>query len=1737
MKKIFLFTAIILLFCSVILTAQPINLSTSNITATTADLNWDASTCSGNVVLHYKEVSAAWPGNVVNPAVATYALSGLLANTDYEWRVKCAGTSGPNAWSSTQQFTSSISVFGPNIDSAFITQPILCFGGFANDEMQININQTVPSTPYTCVIGFYAGATTYFISYESTNQTSATQLSLNAFNPNVSYFVRLVDSTAYYNGNGGTASGSSTVGIYDEFGPLIFTQPPQLTATSSIVSSNLCTGDCIAEEDLLISGGTGPYSFTVNSGATINLITGVSTYSFVALCNGTYDIIVTDSNGCSTSPSTTSFTIAPINPITPNGTVTVFNQNGFNVSCNGVADGAIFASATGGTGNFTYSLDGVNFQSSSTFSGLSAGSYTVTYKDANGCIETEILNLDEPPPLSGTAGINQDVDCYGFATGELTFLVDPAQPGVPSYQYSLNNGLSYQNSNVLTGLLGDSTYDVMIEDNNGCQYTSSIFLPQPTQINYLSVPSDYNGYNITCNGVSDGEISLSANGGAAGFTYSIDANNFQSSGIFTGLSAGSYSVVYKDTNGCTATEQVILIEPGIFTIPFTISNNIICPEDCSGAISINPSNYVGQVSYSLDSGIQQTTPFFSGLCGDITQGVYNLDATDENGCTTNTTVSISEPPAFVYSTSSIDESCAPPDGQATINVSSGGTGGYSYIWNTNPQQNTSVANNLSTGNYLVTVTDGNGCSFSESVTVGFSPAFSLSFTTVSPCLGPNSGSSTVFTAGATGTLSYQWSDINGPIATGLSATLNNVPIGTYFVDVTDATGCAITGSVDITNPINPIKFDTIFVSQNSCYGVDDAQIEIIVSGGQQPYSYSNGSPTSPQTNPVFGLLAPNSYNITVTDFNGCFIDTTIDIVYPGLLEIDSTHFTNVSCFGTEDAEILAIDVIGGTAPFEFSVNGSTHYTNMAYFNGYAPGTYTVEVYDANNCVGADYIIISEPDELVVDISTSGWVFNGNSGLYSYQIKCNGDSSGFADLVINGGTGPYIKNMYSAVSGLLIDSTYSNSFSDISAGEYVFEVVDINGCIYSENILFSQPAPIVHNFVPTHVSCEGWNNGSLIDVVSGGVGNSGTYSYIWNTGDTNYTINNLGVGTYTITVHDENNCISQDSFNINDNNALSATSSFQDVTCFDYCDGEISAVVTGGSPNFDINGNPVYLYSWNDILSQTTQTAIGLCVDNITNTTEYNCIISDAQGCIDTIAVSISQPNQLVVSAIVTSNFNLQDISCYGENDGALQASSTGGNSPYDYFWSNNFDQFNVLTSNNTNLIAGTYTVNVKDNKGCMDTTSITLNEPSELTLIVSETNVNCYGIFDGTITADANGGTPFNAIPPEYNYSFSSGLSYQTNISTDFNLSPGIYTVTATDQNGCSIESGSIYISQPSDALTLELDTEHESCNATDGEINSLVEGGTEPYIYLWSSGQNTSTITSLSPGVYHLEVVDNNGCIVNDTTRIIASDEVFLPGNISSFDTTICLGTDFVLNVDEKLGFTYVWSYENEVVFDKTINNMTSDQADIIVTPTNYLDIYTLTITDPSCASSYDVTVSLNVDFIDPLITSNPDVEYGDYPVVLSGENLQLSSDNLNFDEYNWRWEGNNVVNPSGEININNLESSGWYYLYVKDADGCQGYDSIYVVVGVLPYDAITPNNDGYNDTWTPIDITEYDNALVQVFNRWGGLVFESIGGEQYTPWDGTNNGEELVVGTYYYIIDLNTGDEPQTGPVTIIR
>ena len=1746
MKKILLFTSILFLTISTSLFAQqhPINLASSNITSSSVDLSWDASMCTGVVYLQFRITGSGGAGwTLLTSGVSSpYVLSGLIPTTSYDFEVQCAGIAG---WSNTYSFTT---LNTPIIDSVLISDSIDCFGG--NADVLVYVTQTTPSLTNIQYKNYRFNANNSAVaSYGSSLQTTAIQIPFNVFAGD--YLMLVVDSVLFAN-NAPPIPPNSNYLPHSNFvlslnDPSILSyyyysipEPDQLVASTSVVASNQCAGDSIAEEDLVISGGTMPYSFDIissNGTTTQNLTNGVSAYSFVALWSGNYDVFVTDANGCSTTPSTTTFIIAPIAPIVPAGSSPVLfgTTITYNVSCNGANDGSITAAATGGTGAFTYSIDGNSFQSSAVFPGLLAGTYTVTYKDTNNCIVTEQLTLNEPPAFSGTASVTQNVDCFGASTGEITFTVDPLDTGVPPYDYSLDNFTTSQPNNpVFDNLYGDSTYSVMIEDNNGCQHTSTVYLAEPTELIYSTTLSNYNGFEVSCAGATDGSIDFTTtSGGLAPYDYSLDGGGtFDSATNYSNLSSlTTYNIVVRDASLCTETSTIDLDSPGVFSIPFVISNLINCPVACDGAVSINESNGVGNILYDLDGGTPQSTPYFAGLCGDITNGFYILNAIDDNSCQATATITIPEPAAFVAVSSSTLDYCTQSNGTASISVTSGWTGGYLYEWNTTPIQNSAVANNLSAGTYSVTVTDANSCQFSESVTVGAAQGFTISFTTLSPCLGPNSGSATVSATG-TAPYTYQWSDVNGIIAGETSAIISNIPVGAYSVDVTDATTCTITGNVDVIPPINSIILDTVVVTNSSCYGIDDAQIEIFASGGQLPYSYSsNGS--IPQFTPVFGMLPPTTYAINAIDANGCFDTINITLSYPGILQIDSTIHTDVSCFGLNDAAIQGVNVFGGTSPFMYSVDGSTHYSNMAYFNGYGPGTHTIEVFDVNNCVSSDIITISEPDILDVTITTSGWVFNPNSNSYSFQIKCNGDNSGFANIAISGGTGPFIKNCYA--NGVLVSSSTNPSITGLVAGVYTFEIIDANGCTYTEVITYSQPSPIVHNFIPTHVTCNDWSNGSLTGIVTGGVGSATSYVYAWNTGDSTYTITEIPVGQYTMTVKDDNNCISVASFNINDNNALSASALGQNVSCFDYCDGVITTNAIGGMPNYDINGNPVYMYQWNDILLQTTQNAIGLCVDNLTSTSAYSCVITDAQGCELAVNAVINQPDELIASSSIVSNYNLQDISCYGENDGIASVSVLGGNSPFDFIWSTGLTQNNVLISTINSLLAGTHTVVVKDSKGCMDTTSITLTQPTEVTLSVSQINIYCYGKYDGSITADADGGTPVNGIPPMYNYSFSNLFNEQVDISTSIDLGPGIYTVTATDANGCSITSASLFISQPSDSLTISLDSIDETCALDDGEVTAFVLGGTQPYNYDWSNGSNGNipSLNLLPPTYYSVIITDANGCVITDETRVVGVQEIFLPNNVATIDTTICLGSSVFLPIEVKPNLIYIWSYNMDTLYRANSGNY----IDVTFIPTDPLNVYVLSILDPNCASPYEVSVTINVEDIDPMPASNPGVEYGDYPIVLAGDNIDLFSNNNTCVEYTWQWNNEAITNANSLITIPELTATDWYYLNVKDVDGCLGYDSIYVVVGVKPYEAITPNNDGFNDTWTPLDIRSYQDALVQVFNRWGGLVFESNGGVDFQAWDGTNNGKELAVGTYYYIIDLNTGDVPQTGPVTIIR
>jgi gliding motility-associated-like protein len=952
----------------------------------------------------------------------------------------------------------------------------------------------------------------------------------------------------------------------------------------------------------------------------------------------------------------------------------------------------------------------------------------------------------------------------------------------------------------------------------------------------------------------------------------------------------------------------------------------------------------------------------------------------------------------------------------------------------------------------------------------------------------------------------------------VSGSVANIQLqsGDYYVRLVDMLNTSIvfdewSSVLSITQPSNLLTIDSIVVSEITCRDLDDASIVINASGGQIPYSFSIDSGLFEQLNNTFLDQKPGTYIAFVEDSIGCVFSTTVIITNPDSLQIDTTIFTDVSCYGSCDGAVQAIIASGGTAPYTYSVHSFGPFSHTNYFNSYCPGTYTVEVFDVNNCGAQDIIIIEEPDELLVSITTSLW--------NSYQIQCNGDSSGTAELLISGGISPY--NMLCInLAGDTISNTMTavsvNNILGLEADTYTFLVTDANGCKFMESIVYNEPSSITHNFIATHVSCNGWSNGSLIDVVAGGVGTATSYSYLWNTGETTYTLSSIPVGTYIMTVVDDNSCTSTATYVINDVNALAITinpTATNNVSCYDYCDGEIAVLTNGGLPMIDILGNPIYTYTWDDTLSQSSAIAVGLCADNTTNSTIYTCIVTDVIGCSDTVTYSLTQANSLVVTAALAS-----PISCNLGNDGALNALATGGNGGILFSW-NNSPAFSVSSTNN-GLSEGAYVVIARDINGCLDTTEIILNQPSALVLNSLEVNhVSCYGLNDGEIIIDVNGGTVIGI--QQYNYVWSYGFSETVNISKASPLAPGVYAVTATDANGCIYGSEQIYISQPANPLTIVTDSTDETCILNDGTATAYILGGTSSYSIEWSNGSvGSNSISGLSSGFYTVEVEDANACYITSTTYVNGVHDIFLPGNLSVIDSMVCLGTSIDFDIENKPALNYEW--ENG-----------SNQADRTVTPLQGINEYVLTITDPTCSIPYQVTATILAVPVPALPISDPVGIAGAFPVILEGEQINIYSNNNSCSAYQWSWSEDTLAQQ--EISVNPTKS-GWYKIAVEDGI-CLGYDSIYVVVGVQPYDAISPNNDGYNDTWGILDVVSYPKAIVQVFNRWGALVFETSGGLNYQPWDGTKNGLDLPVGTYYYIVDLNTGDTPQSGPITIIR
>jgi uncharacterized protein (DUF2141 family) len=456
----------------------------------------------------------------------------------------------------------------------------------------------------------------------------------------------------------------------------------------------------------------------------------------------------------------------------------------------------VTVAGSGGTSPYTYSIDGTHFGSNGTFNNLAAGSYTVTVRDDNGCTTTQAVSITQPTSaLSASITAQTNVACFGSSTGSVTVA---GSGGTSPYTYSID-GTNFGSNGTFNNLAAGS-YTVTVRDGNGCSTTRPIAITQPTSALTASITSQT---NAACFGSSTGSVTVAGSGGTAPYTYSINGSNiFGSSGTFSNLAAGSYTVTVKDSNDCTTTQLVTIAQP---IAPLSASASATNPACSSGlgSISVLASAGTSPYTYSLNGGAFQTSNTFTGLAA----GSYTVNVRDANGCITATGATVTIPTPVVSSSTKTDPMCHSQLGSMTV-IFSGGTPGYQCSQDNGPfAACTSPAtfNNLSAGSHTIRIRDSHGClAPAQTKTVNVPTAVQGSVTTTSATSATAAdGTLTVRVTGGVAPYAVHVNSVTHTISiSGGQTTFTGVRAGTINVNITDANDCGlgIVGQVGVVPP-------------------------------------------------------------------------------------------------------------------------------------------------------------------------------------------------------------------------------------------------------------------------------------------------------------------------------------------------------------------------------------------------------------------------------------------------------------------------------------------------------------------------------------------------------------------------------------------------------------------------------------------------------------------------------------------------------------------------------------------------------------------------------------------------------------------------------------------------------------------------------------------------------------------------------------------------------------------------
>ncbi len=1208
---------------------------------------------------------------------------------------------------------------------------------------------------------------------------------------------------------------------------------------SATVSPEIC-GNNGGSVNLTVSGGVGPYTYLWSNAST--------NQDLSALSAGTYSVTITDDVGCTLLSQ--GYTVVNTASDLEILSTTITNEN-----C-GDGAGSIDINVINGTAPYTY-LWMPGLETTEDISGLSAGDYSCTVTDFNGCSVTtgNLILFNQGGNLAVSTNSTTDEVCTD-GSGQID--IDVAGGTMP-YTYLWSNAATSED---IIGLSAGS-YSVTVTDNNGCtiDYVESISNSSP-------------GFSIAIAGSTDevcgdasGSITTSLTGGTAPITYLW--SDGQTTAVASGLSAGTYSVTATDNNGCVVSTSASIAGGGI-----DISSSLISDEICgdlSGSIDITFTGGVSPFIFTWSNGA--TTEDISSLGS----GTYDVTITGTGGCTANEsyTVGNNTNGLTVVSTAVTDENCGDAAGAIDLTIS-GGALPISFDWSNGAT--TEDLTNLVAGSYSVIIEDVNGCSVNASETViNNSAGFTASINTITDenC-GDGTGAIDIDVSGGATPYTFAWD--NAATTEDISG-LNG---GDYELTVTDNNGCSIVLSGTVNNNTGGFAISNEVIGDASCSSLNGF-IDLGFTGGSLPYTYL-WSPGGETTEDISGL-APGIYTCVITDNAGCVINYSGEVLNTGGALTATETVQNEQCGNGEGS--ITVDVSGGIALYTYSWTGATPATCCEY---------TLDMTDQGNSWNGASITVQINGTSIGDFTVPG----GGANTETFTA-CTGDlieliwnAGGFdneiafdlidpdLNVIFAQGGGPTAGPLFSTTASCPAGPGNQTEVSGLSAGTYTLTITDNVGCEITEvYTVGDQASDISINVTSTTDETCANNNGEIVYNISGGTAPFATTANGFNDGPPVGVLSNLFADDWEIITTDDNGCTDTLVVPIINTATFTATGMVTDENCADGT-GAIDLTVAGGSGNYD--------FDWDN--GEITEDLSGLSEGTYEVT-----IIDNFDGCEDVQTFDVVNIVDLTLTSVIT------DENC-SDGSGSIDLTVTGS-TDITIAWSNG-----ESTEDISGLNAGDYTVTIINNtSGCVVEETFTVtNSTTGMVVDITSTDEDC-GNADGTIDVTVSGGVgPFS-------YLWSPGGETTEDLN---GLTPGDYSVTVTDDNdGCQFIETVTILSDGVFNLDL-ISVTNESCAGSDGEIDIDVSGpGTFNTTIVWSpNGENTEDITGLTAGAYSVEVTNNFGCTMTMDVDVDLDADITV---LSAFGDENCGdATGFIdLTVSGSTDLSFDWSPNGEVTED----------------------------------------------------------------------------------------------------------------------------------------------------------------------------------------------------------------------------